>query len=79
MISETHLELLNGNVVVGFVEPVRYVPSDVPKLFALLHDRVEKRDAVQQFREYLLFAGTPFEKVLISHRVRLIASKHVGL
>lgn len=77
--ARTHLKLLYGNVIIGFVESVRNVPSDVPELPPFLHDGVEKRDAVQEFRERPLFARTPFEKELISYGIRLIVSEHVGL
>lgn len=78
-ISIRHLELLYGNVIIGFVELVGHVPSDRPKLFPFLHDGMEKRDAVQQFREYLFFARAPFKKIVISYRMRLITPKHIGL
>lgn len=73
------MKLLNGNVVVGLVEPVRYVPSNGSEFLAFLNDGVEKRDSVQQFREHLLFVGTPFEKRIVFHRIRFIVSEHIRL
>lgn len=77
--KHVYLELLYGNAIVGFVEPVRHVPSDGPKLSAFQCDGVEKRDSVQQFRKYLFFARTTFEKIMIPHGIRPVTSEHVCL
>lgn len=77
--SITHLELLYGNVIIGFVEFVGHVPTDRPEFFPFLYDGVEKRNAVQQFGEYLFFARAPFEKIVIFYGMRLVTSKHIGL
>lgn len=78
-ISITHLDLLYGNVIIGFVELVGHVPTDGAEFFPFLYDGMEKRNAIQQFREYLLFARAPFEKIVISYGMRLITPKHIGL
>lgn len=63
----THLELLYSNMIIGFVELVGHIPSDRPEFFPFLYDGMEKRNTVQQFREYLFFARAPFKKIMISY------------